>query len=431
MIKYRFKLGSSGRAIGANFGWLVADKMMRLIIGLLVSAWVARYLGPENFGVFAYALTFIAIFQAIAQLGLDNLIVRDISADPSQAHLYLGTALRLRIISAILIYIVMILFAVAFHFDDKYTILLIAIAGLSLFFQVSDVVDLWYQSQLKSKRTVLAKAITYCVVASIKILLIINGAELIEFAAVTAFEAALALVAMYFSYNFFRTPDHWIWSNHIAVKLIRQSWPLLLSGLSILLYMRVGVFFLKESSGSTGVGLYTVGASLSEIWYFVPMALASSIAPLVSRKRVEDTEGYQRLILKLFSAMWLFSVTIVLFNVLTAKYWVALIYGEQYRDSSEIFALHTLTFIPVCLGVMQSIWLINEGRSKLTLFQAISGAICALFLNIFLTPEFGPHGAAASTVISQFVQAFLINALLAKDLFRLQFRSLNFRQILL
>lgn len=429
MYGVKFKFGASGRAIGANFGWLVADKMMRLVMGLLVSAWVARYLGPEEFGLLAYSLTFIAIFQAIALLGLDNLIVRDVSADSSRAHIYLGTAIRLRGASAALTYILMLSIAAFFNKEEK-ALVLIAVAGLIIFFQVSDVVDLWFQSQLQSRRTVLAKGISYLLTASIKIALILGGAGLIAFAAAAAIEAALALVAMWFSYSLYRTSQRWIWSNEVAVKLLTQSWPLLLSGLSIMLYMRVGVIFLREFAGNAEVGIYTVGTSLSELWYFIPMAVASSIAPYASRKRIECGEMYQRLIVKAFSAMWLLSVIVAIFNVLTSKYWIALIYGEQFRDSAEIFAIHTFTFIPVCLGVMQSIWLINEGKSKLALYQAISGAIFALTMNFFLTPRFGAYGTAAATLISQFVQAFFVNALLAKDLFRLQVRALNFRQAL-
>ncbi|MDE1713187.1 flippase (plasmid) [Chromobacterium amazonense] len=426
MSNTSFKLGAAGRAIGANFGWLVADKMFRLVIGLLVSAWVARYLGPKQFGVLAYSLTFIAIFQAITLLGLDSLIVRDVAARPSQAHLYLGTAVRLRGASATASYFLMLVIAAIFHQTDENVFVTIAVAGLILFFQISDVVDLWFQSQLQSRRTVLAKCLSYSLTAFVKILLILGGAGLIAFAAATVIEAALALVAMSIAYSMFRTKARWQWSTSVAIDLLRQSWPLLISGLSILLYMRIGVIFLRESAGNSSVGIYTVGSSLSELWYFIPMAIASSLAPYVSRKRVEDGDVYLCVVYKAFSAMWILSLTVAIFNALTAKYWVALLYGEQYRNSAEIFALHTFTFIPVCLGVMQSIWLVNEGRSKLALYQAISGAIVALSLNLILTPTYGAYGAAMATVISQFVQAFLVNAFLAPDLFRLQILSLRF-----
>jgi O-antigen/teichoic acid export membrane protein len=426
----RLKMGAAGRAIGSNFAWLVADKIMRLIIGLLVSAWVARYLGPEQFGVLAYALTFIAIFQAITLLGLDNLLVRDIAANPLQAHKYLGTTIGLRCASSTASYIVMMTIAALLNNGDDQALILIAIVGLIIFFQISDVIDLWFQSQLQSRRTVIAKGVSYILTAAIKIGLILSGAGLIAFATALVIEAALALVALSFAYRLFKTTTRWEWSTLVAKELLKQSWPLLISGLAILLYMRISVIFLRESAGNAAVGIYTVGVTLSELWYFIPMAIASSLAPYISRKRNQDGDGYERVVCKAFSVMWILSIAVVTFNVLTAKYWVALLYGDQYKISAEIFALHAFTFVPVCLGVIQSIWLINEGRSILALYQAISGTIVALSLNFILTPTHGAHGAAAAIVVSQFVQAFLVNVFLAPDLFRMQVRSLRFISVM-
>jgi PST family polysaccharide transporter len=54
-----------------NSGWLMFDKLIRLLLGLLVSAWVARYLGPAQYGELAYVLAYLAFFQAVAVLGMD------------------------------------------------------------------------------------------------------------------------------------------------------------------------------------------------------------------------------------------------------------------------------------------------------------------------------------------------------------------------
>lgn len=190
--------------------------------------------------------------------------------------------------------------------------------------------------------------------------------------------------------------------------------------------MRVSVIFLQETKGNAEVGIYSVGTTLSEMWYFIPMALASSLAPLISRKRNEDGDAYKILFYKIFGCMWYLSLTVAAINALTSEIWIDLLYGHQYQKSAYIFAIHTLTFIPVCLGVMQSLWLINERRSKLALYQALSGALIAVILNMILTTRYGAQGAAVATVMSQFVQAFLVNAVLAPDLFSMQIRSLCF-----
>lgn len=413
------------RAFGANFGWLVADKLTKLFVAIFVSAWVARYLGPSHYGVLAYAITLVSMFQAISLLGLDSLVVRDAAAAPDQAHRLLGSALRLRLIGAAVAYLVLAAAVAVFQHSDTLTTAAVLIAGLSIFFQSSDVIDLWFQSQIQSKRTVLAKLISYLATAGLKILLITTGADLLAFAAANAVETGLGAIALCLSYRLFRTRQPWRWDGATARELLHQSWPLLLSGLSVLLYMRVSVIFLKETAGSADVGLYTAGTTLSEMWYFIPMALASSIAPIVSRKRVEGGDAYKRALFKTFSGMWGLSLAVAAMNALCAKLFVGMLYGQQYAASAEVLAIHALTFVPVCIGVVQSIWLVNEGRSKLALYQALIGAAFALGLNAALTSRYGAYGAAVATVISQFVQAFLANAALAPELFRMQCQSLR------
>lgn len=414
------------RSFSVNLGWLVADKLTRLIVAVFISAWIARYLGPEQYGLLAYALTLVSMFQALSLLGLDNLVVRDIAAASYRAHLVLGTAMRLRAAGTFGAYIALGATVAVLHFHDQATAGIILLAGLSLFFQITEVIDLWFQSQLQSRRTVLAKMLSYLATAAAKVGLVLAGVSLTWFAVAGVLEAALTAISLGVSYRMFRTRQRWSWDSTIARELLRQSWPLLISGLSVFLYMRTSVIVLRQQAGNAEVGLYSVGATLSEMWYFIPMTIFTSVAPIIARKRAEGVKAYQRLMQQVFAGMWILSFAVVTFNIVGASIFIDLLYGHQYARSAGIFRIHALTFIPVCLGLVQSIWLINEGRSKLALYQAISGAIVALSLNFMLIPSYGVYGAAVATVFAQFVQAFLANAFFAPDLFRLQIRSLKF-----
>lgn len=412
------------RAFAVNVGWLAADKLTRLFVAVFISAWIARYLGPERYGLLAYALTLVSMFQALSVLGLDNLVVRDIAAASVRAHVVLGTAMRLRALGAAGAYIALGATVAFLHGHDPTTAGVILLAGLAVLFQITDVIDLWFQSQLQSRRTVVAKMLSYLTTAAFKVCLIMAGSSLTWFAAAGAVEAALTALSLGVSYQLFRTDQRWTWDPALARQLLRQSWPLLISGLSVFLYMRVSVIVLREQAGNAEVGLYSVGATLSEMWYFIPMTIFSSVAPIIARKRAEGGEAYRRTLRQIFSGMWALAFAVAALNIIGASTFVNLLYGHQYTKSAEVFAIHALTFIPVCIGVVQSVWLINEGRSKIALLQAIAGAGTALALNLLLTSRYGAHGAAIATVASQFVQAFLVNALLAPDLFRLQCQTL-------
>jgi O-antigen/teichoic acid export membrane protein len=94
------------RRYGINTAWLFSEQILRLIAGFFVGVWVARYLGPEKFGLFSYALAFVFIFQGIAKLGLDGIVVRDLVQEPEKRDVYLGTSFWLKLLGGIITFLI-------------------------------------------------------------------------------------------------------------------------------------------------------------------------------------------------------------------------------------------------------------------------------------------------------------------------------------
>ena len=412
------------KLISINTGWLVGDKLLRLFIGLFVSAWVARYLGPEEFGKLAYVVAFLAIFQAFSLLGLDNIVVRNIARTPKNAYQILGTTLRVRLISSIISFIVACTTVYFIRPGDAEFQVLVILVGFGLIFQTADVVDLWFQSQSQSKRTVLAKAISYVFAATFKVFLIAKSAPLWLFAASIGGETVLTAIALYFSYKKYPVLKTWKWDSVVAKEMLSRSFPLLLSSLSIIIYMKSSQLIINELLDSTAVGIYATAQTISELWYFLPMTLATSVAPMLARKKLDSEHAYMTALKNVFGLMWIISIAIAIGISFLSGLIVAILFGEAYRSSALILSIHIFSLIPVCIGVTQSLWLINENKSYIALYQAIAGAISSLGLNYLLISEYGVIGGAYATVISQFIQAFAINALIAPTLFKLQVNSL-------
>lgn len=179
-----------------NSGWLMFDKLIRLLLGLLVSAWVARYLGPAQYGELAYVLAYLAFFQAVAVLGMDGIVVRDIAKDKTKAGEILGTAFILRISVGLCCWLIAIASMGWFNGWQDRSVYITALAGASLIFQAADTIDLWFQSQSQSRRTVIAKLIAYLISNGLKILLILNQAPLLAFAVVMSVEFLLAALSL-------------------------------------------------------------------------------------------------------------------------------------------------------------------------------------------------------------------------------------------
>jgi len=189
--------------------------------------------------------------------------------------------------------------------------------------------------------------------------------------------------------------------------------------------MRVGIIFLQEIKGSVEVGIYTAGAALSEVWYFIPMTLVTSAAPIVAKKKLHNESDYNAALLNLFAAMWYFALTVSIVNFIIARPLMQALYGARYAGSSTVLSIHAFTLVAVGVGVVQSLWIVNEGKTRISVYQAAIGAVCSIIANFMLVPRYGAAGAAASTVLAQFAQAFLINFIVAPKLFKMQLRSLT------
>ena len=133
-----------------NTSWLFFEKILRMFVGLFIGIWVARYLGPERFGLFSYAQSFVGLFVAIATLGLDGIVVRELVKDESRTNELIGTAFYLKLIGAILTLLVLVI-ATQFTSNDRYTNLLVFIIASATIFQSFNVVDMYFQSKVLSK----------------------------------------------------------------------------------------------------------------------------------------------------------------------------------------------------------------------------------------------------------------------------------------
>ncbi len=162
----------------ANTSWLFAEKGLRLVVGFFVGVWVARYLGPERYGLLSYAQAFVGLFTAFASLGLDGILVRELVKHPEKEGELLGTALVMKLFGAIL---TIFLVGIAIHLtnSDRLTKILVFIIASSVIFQSFNVIDLYFQAKVQAKYAALANMMSLLASSVFKIYLILTHASLI------------------------------------------------------------------------------------------------------------------------------------------------------------------------------------------------------------------------------------------------------------
>ena len=404
-----FFLSERRRAISFNVGWMMFDRIFRLGLGTLIIIWMARYLGPEQFGRYNFALSIIGVMAAVSGLGLHTIIVREVVRTPEKAGAILTA-------SFIAMATVGTAGAVIFNLLPEKVVLavdvsggLVAIMSLMLIFKATDFVRSWFESQMQSRVTILAESALFVIAAAIRIYLLLNGAQLLAFVYLLVIEAAVLsalFIYVFVRFSGIRLTSAVSWP--LARDILRPGFPLMLAGVSITLYMRTDQIMLGVMIDQTAVGIYAAAVRISELWYFVPTAIAASTLPVIVSHRQNDPNAYDRVIKNLYRLMWALSLSAIFVVNLFGNFFIFTLFGPAYADAGAILIIHIWAGIFVALGVMRGNWMVAEDLQNYGALFTVGGCIVNIIGNWLLIPLLGITGAAWATVFSYATVVFFI-----------------------
>ncbi len=406
--------------VATNSGWLLGDRILRAAASFVVGALVARYLGPERFGHFAYVLALMAFFQAVAPLGADGIAVAAVARHPESAGRVLGSLVRMRLLCGLVCWPTAVAVMALLSPHDSEAIAMTVMVGSVLVLQACDTIDLWFQSQGENRRTVKAKIVAFAVTSGFKVVLVMAGAPLWAFAGAFALDFALAAAALVVAYRGLPTPGGWRFDPSEARDLLVQTWPFLLSALSIVVYVRIDQIMLQQLRGSHEAGIYAAALPLSQIWQMIPVTLALSLAPMIARRKAAGEAAYEVALLHIFRLFAAISIGVAGVTYLAAPILIPLIYGPVYSPSIAVLRIHVFTNVFVALGVAQGLWIINERKGWMILVKTLAGATIAVVGNLIAIPMWGAVGAACVAVIAQAVASVFSNVFFARRIFLMQ-----------
>ena len=393
-----------------NIGWLLADKVVRLVVGLIVWAWMARYLGPEQFGLLNFASAFVGLFAVVASLGLNSIVVRDLVKAPDTANSTLGTAFILQLFGGALAFALAVFVVNKVRAEDDLAKAMVAVLGSVMILKSSEVVKYWFESKVCSKYTVWLENCSFLVFSAIKLLLILSGADLMVMVWVIFTEGAFVAVGLLCVYELRGgCLSSWRANYQRAKTLLEDSWPLILSGLAIMVYMRIDQIMIGQMLGNESVGLYSSAVRISEVWYFIPMTVASSLFPSIIDARKNNSRRYYRYLQRLYDLMVLIAVVLALPTSIGSHWILQYLFGEAYVSAAPALAIHAWSAVFVFLGVASGNWFLLENMQKQAFYRTVLGAIVNVLANFFLIPNFGVAGAALGTLASQVFAAYLFD----------------------
>ncbi|MFQ3660217.1 MAG: flippase, partial [Anaerolineae bacterium] len=343
------------RQIVTNAGWLVSDRVIRLVLVLLVSAWVTRYLGAEQFGYLSIAQAILALAVPLLRLGMDTLIVRLLVEGDYDRDAVLGTSFAIRLMAALVALPAVVIFTALTYPQHLVVALIAAMLGVAALAESFDVIDFWNQSQVAARHTVIARNTAFVVASGLKVGAILLQMPLEVFGLLYALDTLLyvtLLVAVYQRRG--GRVQGWRWDASLAGTLLKLSAPLIVSGIAVSLYMRIDQLMLSVmlpvGEAERAVGVYSVAVRLSETWYFVPGAIISSVFPAILLSKRQDETLYRKRIQRLFNLVVLVGYAFAIPVTLLAPVIIDVLFGPEFAEAAPQLAVLAWSGVWVGLG---------------------------------------------------------------------------------
>lgn len=400
-ILHRFGLTKGIRETLSNIGWMGSDRLVRMGGGVIIGVAVARYLGPSNFGLLNFGLAIYAIFNVLSNLGLDQLVVRDVVLLPEAEDEILGTCFLLKVLASLATTAAAIAFTAIASPHDTTSVKIVALLSFAAISQGFDVVDYFLQAKTRSRFAVVPKSVVFVAASIARLAAVFAKLSVLAFAWIAALEILFTELSLGVAHVLYHKRIRtWNFNRIRAASFVRESWPLMFSSLLIMVYMRTDQILLGILASPATVGQYSAAVKISEIWYSIPAIVCASVMPRLLKHREGNPALYASRLQRLYDTMAACSLMLAIFISLIGRYLILLIYGAKYIQASGILAVHIWSGVFVVLGVIGGQQMIYENLTKVLLQRTAVGAVANIGLNYLLIPRFGGVGSAIATLVA-------------------------------
>lgn len=395
---------------------LIGEKGCRILIVALVGAFVARALGPTDYGHLNLALSLAFVVSPLARLGLEEILIRDIVREPDRATSLVGTGMALRLVGG-LVPLACSLVALAFGLLPEPLVGLLPILLLMVCVQVLDTPTTFLLAIGRAGSVAGARLVSLLSGATLRAGGVLAHATLPFFAVTYVIESLIyGLGALWLARR--AAPS----MSRLRVE-IGLLWPLLkecryVAALYVVsdLAMRADILILAYFVDPHAVGVYAFGMRFVEALYALPVVAGTLVLQALARDTASVTT--QRLVVQLGAIAFLGFGLVALTTASLASPIVWLLGGATYAEASAVMAISMLGLPLTAVGIVRYHYMLALGRLRLLAALSLTDAVLTILLAALFAWQWGIIGAAWAHSVSRALN-LMITHLLVEDFRRL------------
>lgn len=380
------------------FSISVTLRFVRLALNVVIIGMLGRFLGEDEMGQLLTAQATIAVLLCLAELGFARITVRELVRDPEDEARTIGATLYTRLMVGAVMLAALGLATLGMPQTER---LLLLAYGLLLPTHGLAEIGSWLEARGQLAGAAWAQLWAFIAGAAITILGVLLEAPLVLFP--LAYVAECWLVA-YFQMGLLHGIgghiSEWRWSSRRALELLRESWSEMAAQLALVLLYRIDTIMVKAMNGTEAAGVYGAAVRVSEVLYFLPVALAGVALPQLVELRKRDRRQYEKRFADYFAVTLLMAVAGAGCLYYAAHPLIAVLWKGRFSGSADILTIHAWAFIPYCLGVARTQYLTAESKLWANLPSVLLALVVNVVLNWLWIPKWSGEGAAWATLVA-------------------------------
>lgn len=398
----RLNISPTKTKILKNVFWAVIGKIVTLFSTLVVGIFVARYLGPEQYGLMNYVISIVALFTIFATFGTTEIIIRELAKKELSKDIILGSAFAVRIGLAFVCLIAIGVYLTLSN-ETSETAIMILIYASSIFFSCFDVIRYYFTSIIENEYVVKSEIVRTLVGAVVKVLLLLYHAPLIAFVIALAFD--FLLLASGYTLAYRRRVDSirkWKVNKSFIKALLSTSFPLLISSAAVIIYQRIDQVMIAKMLDNEAVGYFSTAASFIGIVTFVPAIMVQTTSPLLIGFWKKDKERYKKESQRIMDlTTWVTMILCIFISFLSYPI-IRYTYGTAYLASIPVLRILSFKAVGMALITIGGQLIIIENIHKWAFIRNLLSCVVCIISNYYFIPLWGIVGSAWATLITVF-----------------------------
>jgi len=401
----------STRSRGAfsNGMWGAVQQTLAVASSSAFSLLLILFVPVREYGVYSYGISLASIGIAVMSAGLSGLAVKALVVDRARNAGIVTSLLLIREGFALGAYVLLV--SASLTSGDSLTIAVTCVSCLALFGRAFDAPELWFVSQMRSRRVATARIGVTVALFAFRMVALFLWPHVELFVALYVLEALLAAALIVIKYLRERdSPGLGKPDRRIAKELMGSSWPLMLSSVANQLNLRGDVLLIQAFLGAASVGIYSAAARLSEVANFLPVVFMNATFPVLLdlRKSVGgDHPDYHRALQKSYDRAFWAGVVVAVGVASVGSALITLVFSDTYAPAVPVLCISLVACPFVFMAAVYSKWIIAENILWSSLTRHAFGAVLNLTLNVVLLPTYGIIGSAWATLISYVASSYL------------------------